>query len=181
MNYENNVEFHLLHEEYDAEHQLSRHPHAVLRAAFPLPRRLAEENTSDAFHLAPCAARARSNSCRSNREVSIVGRRRGRNAMRKKTGGASRIREYIIRDVNDGEQEAQELAELLAGLQASTSFPCPAEGAGLRAAIRAHRNLLSRALKLIITARARREMGADIQAACGQLRNRHMSENREKQ
>ena len=86
--------------------------------------------------------------------------------------------EYILIDhVNDGEEQARELIRLLQGKLASVNLipinpvvernlmrPAPAR-------IDAFERMLSRHH---LTVTVRREMGTDIQAACGQLRNRHL-------
>ena len=95
-----------------------------------------------------------------------------------KTGRRVTYEYILIRDLNDGEREARELAKLLKGQTASVNLipvnPVPERGferptdesvASFCSILAHHR----------ITATVRREMGSDIQAACGQLRSRHMS------
>ena len=86
--------------------------------------------------------------------------------------------EYIlIADKNDSEREAAELCALLKGQLANVNLipinpvgehhllrPSPARVEAFAAYLHAHH----------LTATVRREMGTDIQAACGQLRNRHL-------
>lgn len=89
--------------------------------------------------------------------------------------------EYIlIRCVNDGEKDARALASLLRGQLANVNIipinpvvernwerPTPEE-------IRRFCCMLER---MHIAVTVRQEMGVDIQAACGQLRNHHLEEN----
>ena len=86
--------------------------------------------------------------------------------------------EYILIDgVNDGEEQAAELCQLLRGQLASVNLiPInPVVERNLRRPsperIQAFEHYLSRRH---ITVTVRREMGNDIQAACGQLRNKHL-------
>ncbi len=84
--------------------------------------------------------------------------------------------EYIlIRGVNDGVREAEQLAELLRGQLASVNL-IPINPVAERDLHRPSNNAIRRFRRVLeehrITATLRREMGTDIQAACGQLRNR---------
>ena len=86
--------------------------------------------------------------------------------------------EYIlIRDVNDGPREAEQLAKLLRGQLASVNL-IPINPVAERSLFRPDKAAIRRFQKILaqrhITATLRREMGTDIQAACGQLRNRLM-------
>ena len=86
--------------------------------------------------------------------------------------------EYIlIRDVNDGVREAEQLAKLLRGQLASVNL-IPINPVAERKLFRPDRAAIRRFQKVLeerhITATLRREMWTDIQAACGQLRNRLM-------
>ena len=86
--------------------------------------------------------------------------------------------EYIlIRDLNDGVREAEQLAKLLRGQLASVNL-IPINPVAERKLFRPDRAAIRRFQKVLeerhITATLRREMGTDIQAACGQLRNRLM-------
>ncbi|MBR3622772.1 MAG: 23S rRNA (adenine(2503)-C(2))-methyltransferase RlmN [Selenomonadaceae bacterium] len=88
--------------------------------------------------------------------------------------------EYILIDgINDGKKEAAELSELLKGQLANVNlipinpvrernFYRPA-----KEKIEAFLNCL---LKSNISATVRKEMGKDVNAACGQLRNRYLKE-----
>lgn len=84
--------------------------------------------------------------------------------------------EYIlIRGVNDGVREAEQLAALLRGQLASVNLiPInPVAERNLRRPSGSAVRRFQRALEARhITATLRRAMGTDIQAACGQLRNR---------
>ena len=86
--------------------------------------------------------------------------------------------EYILIDhLNDGEAQAKELAELLHGTLCSVNLiPInPVKERNLlrpsQARIESFEHYLA-SHHLAVT--VRREMGADIQAACGQLRNQHL-------
>ena len=86
--------------------------------------------------------------------------------------------EYIlIRDLNDGVREAEQLAKLLKGQLASVNL-IPINPVSERNLFRPDKAAIRRFQKILeerhITATLRREMGTDIQAACGQLRNRLM-------
>ena len=86
--------------------------------------------------------------------------------------------EYIlIRDLNDGVHEAEQLAKLLKGQLASVNL-IPINPVSERNLFRPDKAAIRRFQKILeerhITATLRREMGTDIQAACGQLRNRLM-------
>lgn len=86
--------------------------------------------------------------------------------------------EYILIDgLNDGEEQARELVQLLRGQLASVNLipinPVPERHLlrPARARIEAFERYLA-AHRVSVT--VRREMGADIRAACGQLRNQHL-------
>ena len=86
--------------------------------------------------------------------------------------------EYIlIRDLNDSVREAEQLAKLLRGQLASVNL-IPINPVAERNLFRPSKETIRRFQKALeerhITATLRREMGTDIQAACGQLRNRLM-------
>ena len=86
--------------------------------------------------------------------------------------------EYIlIRDLNDGVREAEQLAKLLRGQLASVNL-IPINPVAERSLFRPDKTAIRRFQQILeerhITATLRREMGTDIQAACGQLRNRLM-------
>ena len=86
--------------------------------------------------------------------------------------------EYIlIRDVNDGVREAEQLARLLRGQLASVNL-IPINPVVERHLFRPSRETVLRFQRILeahhVTATVRREMGTDIQAACGQLRSRLM-------
>ena len=86
--------------------------------------------------------------------------------------------EYIlIRNLNDSAREAEELAKLLKGQLASVNL-IPINPVAERNLFRPSKEAIRRFQKVLeerhITTTLRREMGTDIQAACGQLRNRLM-------
>ena len=86
--------------------------------------------------------------------------------------------EYILIDgVNDSRENARELGHLLAGQNASVNLiPInPVVERCLRRPSDDRVNAFAGILhSMHITATVRKEMGADINAACGQLRNRHL-------
>ena len=86
--------------------------------------------------------------------------------------------EYIlIRDLNDSAREAEQLANLLKGQLASVNL-IPINPVAERNLFRPDKAAIRRFQKTLeerhIAVTLRREMGTDIQAACGQLRNRLM-------
>ena len=86
--------------------------------------------------------------------------------------------EYIlIRDLNDGVREAEQLAKLLKGQLASVNL-IPINPVEERQFHRPEKHAIRRFRRILeerhITVTLRREMGTDIQAACGQLRSRLM-------
>ena len=86
--------------------------------------------------------------------------------------------EYIlIRDLNDSVREAEQLAHLLKGQLASVNL-IPINPVAERNLFRPDKAAIRRFQKTLeerhIAVTLRREMGTDIQAACGQLRNRLM-------
>lgn len=88
--------------------------------------------------------------------------------------------EYIlIKDINDSVKYAEELSDLLRGQLASVNLiPInPVVERGLnRPSVRQIEQFKATLEKRRITVTLRREMGNDIQAACGQLRNQHLAE-----
>ena len=94
------------------------------------------------------------------------------------TTGRRGTYEYILIDgINDNIAQAKELAELLKGQLASVNL-IPINPVAERGWNRPTANRISSFEKYLsshhITVTVRREMGTDIQAACGQLRNRHL-------
>ena len=86
--------------------------------------------------------------------------------------------EYIlIRNLNDSVREAEQLAKLLKGQLASVNL-IPINPVAERNLFRPDKAAIRRFQKTLedrrIAVTLRREMGTDIQAACGQLRNRLM-------
>ena len=96
----------------------------------------------------------------------------------KKTGRRVTYEYILIRDVNDGEREAEELAALLLGQIANVNL-IPINAVPERGFHRPEEERVEAFVQALsrrrITATVRRERGSDIQAACGQLRNRHLS------
>ena len=86
--------------------------------------------------------------------------------------------EYILIDqLNDGEQQAAQLAALLRGQLASVNL-IPINPVVERNLMRPSRARIDWFAKYLadhhVNVTVRREMGTDIQAACGQLRNKHL-------
>lgn len=91
----------------------------------------------------------------------------------KKTNRRISFEYTLIENVNDGEADAAELIHLLKGMLCHVNLipvnPTGAEGIrqGTRKSVERFQHLLEQGG---LTATVRREMGSDIQAACGQLR-----------
>jgi len=88
--------------------------------------------------------------------------------------------EYILIDgVNDNIQQAKELTELLKGQLASVNL-IPINPVAERGWNRPSQERINAFEKYLaqhhVTVTVRREMGNDIQAACGQLRNKYLEE-----
>ncbi len=79
----------------------------------------------------------------------------------------------LIRDVNDGPEEAKELLRLLKGMLCHVNL-IPVNPTGVAGIQQGNRKSVEQFQKILedggIPATIRREMGADISAACGQLR-----------
>ena len=93
--------------------------------------------------------------------------------------------EYILIDgVNDSEQHAAELAKLLHGQLASVNL-IPINPVVERHLLRPSQQRIDAFEKALadrhIAVTVRREMGTDINAACGQLRNRHLDSNKDEE
>ncbi|MBM7615847.1 23S rRNA (adenine2503-C2)-methyltransferase [Alkaliphilus hydrothermalis] len=84
----------------------------------------------------------------------------------------------LIRGVNDGEKEAMELSKLLKGLLCHVNL-IPVNEVDERFYRKSHQDQIKAFENILkkngIEVTVRREMGADINAACGQLRNRHLT------
>lgn len=83
----------------------------------------------------------------------------------------------LIRGVNDGEEEAYQLSKLLKGLLCHVNLiPVnPVDEREYRKSQQHQVKIFESVLKKYgIEVTIRREMGADINAACGQLRNKHL-------
>ena len=179
MNYANVVRFlRLLHEDYVLN--MSYRSIAISTSGIvPAIDLLAEEGMPVTLSISLHAPRddLRSELMPINRryplaDVVAAGRRYA-----EKTGRRVTYEYILIRDVNDGEREARELAELLRGQLASVNLiPInPVAERGFERPAEERTAAFCRFLeRRRITATIRREMGSDIQAACGQLRNRHM-------
>ncbi|MDR5658319.1 23S rRNA (adenine(2503)-C(2))-methyltransferase RlmN [Serpentinicella sp. ANB-PHB4] len=83
----------------------------------------------------------------------------------------------LIKDVNDSVNHAKKLASLLSGLLCHVNL-IPVNSIDEKDYIKSNNQDIKRFQKELktngIEATIRREMGADIDAACGQLRNRHI-------
>ncbi len=90
--------------------------------------------------------------------------------------------EYILIDgVNDSEEQARELAALLRGQMASVNL-IPINPVAERHLFRPATEVIQRFEAVLkrhhLAVTIRREMGSDIQAACGQLRNQYKDQHR---
>lgn len=85
----------------------------------------------------------------------------------------------LVGGVNDTEEDAKELSELLSGINAIVNL-IPVNPIKEREFIETERSKViafkNKLEKNRINATIRREMGRDIDGACGQLRRRHMQE-----
>lgn len=83
----------------------------------------------------------------------------------------------MIRGVNDGEEQAEELAERCRGLNCHINL-IPLNEVRERSCRRSSDRNISRFKRILenhrINVTVRREMGSDIDAACGQLRNQYL-------
>ena len=101
-----------------------------------------------------------------------------------KTGRRISFEYALIDGVNDEPQHAKELASRLKGMPAHVNLipvnPVEERGfkRGTRQKIEGFQHQLQ---KLGVNATIRRELGADINAACGQLRREYMLEEEEEQ
>jgi 23S rRNA (adenine2503-C2)-methyltransferase len=94
-----------------------------------------------------------------------------------KTGRQLTFEYSLVQGVNDTDTDAKELAELLSGLNAVVNLiPVnPIKERDFRPTDRkAAMNFQKKLEKSHINATIRREMGSDIDGACGQLRRRHL-------
>ncbi len=91
----------------------------------------------------------------------------------KKTNRRISFEYTLIEAVNDGEEDAAELLTLLKGMLCHVNL-IPVNPTGAKGIRQGSRKSVERFQKLLeaggLTATIRREMGSDIQAACGQLR-----------
>ncbi len=91
----------------------------------------------------------------------------------KKTNRRISFEYTLIENVNDGEEDATELITLLKGLLCHVNL-IPVNPTGAKGIRQGSRRSVERFQSLLeaggLTATIRREMGSDIQAACGQLR-----------
>ena len=90
----------------------------------------------------------------------------------------------MIKDVNDSDECAYELAELLKGMLCHVNL-IPANEIVESKHKRSTAQRLERFIQILnsrgINATVRRSLGSDIDASCGQLRSRHSRENSEKE
>ncbi|MEA2104467.1 MAG: 23S rRNA (adenine(2503)-C(2))-methyltransferase RlmN [Candidatus Cloacimonadota bacterium] len=98
---------------------------------------------------------------------------------RTKTGRRISFEYALIRDENDSEAEATELAKILNGIMSHVNliFLNPIREKGYEASTeKTSKVFISILEKKGIEVTIRRKMGRDIQAACGQLRNDYLNE-----
>lgn len=96
-----------------------------------------------------------------------------------KTGRRISFEYAVIDNVNDGEAQAEKLAVLLRGLHAHVNLiPVNSGGAFTHTASDSAKIMCKKLNSLGQTATVRRTLGADIDAACGQLRNKYMEKER---
>jgi 23S rRNA (adenine2503-C2)-methyltransferase len=113
-----------------------------------------------------------------NRKYKISDLMRAASQYAENTGRRVTYEYLLIKNINDGERRAEKLAKLLKGaLCAVNIIPVnPVEGKSWqrpsKKEVEKFRDVL---LASGVAASVRKEMGSDIQAACGQLRARHMS------
>jgi 23S rRNA (adenine2503-C2)-methyltransferase len=116
-----------------------------------------------------------------NRTFSVSKVMAAGNLYAKETGRRVTYEYTLIKGINDSTENALELASNLAGQLASVNLipvnPVP-ERQLLRPDITAILNFEQVLKRRSINVTVRREMGADIQAACGQLRNKNLLEQR---
>ena len=179
MNYENVLSFlRLVHSKYCMNFSL-RNITLSTSGIIPGIMRLEKENLpitlSISLHAATDCLRSELmpiNKQYSVRAVVAAGKAYGEKTKRRVTY------EYIlIRDINDNEKDAYDLANLLRGQLANVNL-IPINPVAERHWERPSQERVLQFLKILeklhITATIRREMGNDIQAACGQLRNQHI-------
>lgn len=96
----------------------------------------------------------------------------------KKTGRRLTFEYSLVKNVNDGKKQAQELSKLLHGMNCHVNL-IPVNPIKERNFQQTDRTNVQEFKKLLekngINATIRREMGRDIDGACGQLRKRHMN------
>ena len=181
MNYANVVHFlHLLHEEY-VMNMSYRNITLSTSGIVPAMNRLASEGMPITLSISLHAPREelRSKLMPINRKYPLADVVAAGKSYAEKTGRRITYEYILIRDVNDSEREAKDLAELLKGQLASVNL-IPINPVKERGFERPSAESTASFCRILthhhITATVRREMGSDIQAACGQLRNRHISE-----
>lgn len=95
----------------------------------------------------------------------------------RETGRRITFEYSMIRGVNDGEEQAEELAERCRGLNCHINL-IPLNEVRERSCRRSSDRNISRFKRILenhrINVTVRREMGSDIDAACGQLRNQYL-------
>lgn len=95
----------------------------------------------------------------------------------RETGRRITFEYSMIRGVNDGEEQAEELAERCRGLNCHINL-IPLNEVRERSCRRSTDRNISRFKRILekhkINVTVRREMGSDIDAACGQLRNQYL-------
>lgn len=115
-----------------------------------------------------------------NRRYSLADVVRAAGAYADKTGRRVTYEYILIDRMNDGAKQAEELVHLLKGQLASVNL-IPINPVPERRLMRPSKARIDWFEQFLIRhhipVTVRREMGTDIQAACGQLRNKHLREN----
>lgn len=179
-NYDSVLQFiRLCHEPY-ALHMGYRNITVSTSGIVPMIERLSEEGLpvtlSISLH-APNDA-VRNELMPINRTYGVRELARAGKAYGDRTGRRVTYEYILIAGVNDSVRQAEELSALLKGQMANVNLiPVnPVAGRGLRRPDSKQIERFKEALeKRRLTATVRKEMGNDIQAACGQLRNKHLS------
>ena len=179
MNYENVVNFlRLLHEEYVLNISY-RSITLSTSGIVPAIDRLAEEGMPLTLSISLHAPREelRSELMPINRKYPLSDVVAAGKRYAEKTGRRVTYEYILIRNLNDSVREAEQLANLLKGQLASVNL-IPINPVAERNLFRPDKAAIRRFQKTLeerhIAVTLRREMGTDIQAACGQLRNRLM-------
>lgn len=178
-NYENVVKFiRLCHEEYGL-HLSYRSITLSTSGLVPEIDRLAQEGLPITLSISLHAANDTSRSALMpvNKRYPIAGLLAAGDRYAEQTGRRVTYEYTLIAERNDRVSDAKELAKLLRGRLANVNLipvnPVPERGL-LRPGAEEIKRFEQTLLAYNINVTVRREMGADIQAACGQLRKKHL-------